>query len=210
MGRCCICGKETDPSADGLLINGQSAPVCDECGKSLDMIEALDLNDPERDAAFSALQARMRASGAPAAVIETVTDIFLRKDTKDLSEPVSGAEEEEDRPSAETDGEEYTPIERLTRFLSGFAVVFLIFGLLGSVILGVAMISTSGTGGVGWGVLIYRLVATVLLFAVIMLMLEVASAIGRIDVKMNETNSLLRSLNEKKSRTASPARSRRK
>ena len=91
MRSCCICGKEVGAVSDGLLIDGRNTPICDECGKKLDLLDNLDKSDPVREEAYAALRQDMRNHNASMSVIEAVNEIYNQEETEE-----SGADSEED------------------------------------------------------------------------------------------------------------------
>ena len=105
MSRCCICGHETGASSGGLLVNGRTAPICDECGELLDASESMDQQDPQRVELYSQLLGKMRSSGASNAVIESVKGIFSDVNSDEVREFIESEEKEFEREKLEEERE---------------------------------------------------------------------------------------------------------
>lgn len=207
MGRCCICGKDTDANAGGLLINGRTAPICDDCGKILDSAEAMEQSDPRRKELHSQLQEKLKNSGAASAVIGAVNEIFVGEPAENIQEFIESEkieyEREKQQEKAAAEASSGSSIESLCSFLSVFAVVFLIGGIILSLVIGIPLTKDYYARSSGWSVIIGGIIGTVLSFAMIMLVLSVASAIGRINDKMDDTNEKIENTNKQLSRIAS-------
>lgn len=79
-------------------------------------------------------------------------------------------------------------IESLCNFLSVFALVFLVCAILLCLVIGGILVSDSLTRATGWTIIIGGVLGAILSFAMIMLMLNVALAVGKINDKMDITN----------------------
>ncbi len=201
MGRCCICGNYTNEGSGVILINGRTIPVCDICGKMLDDAEKLQQDNPQRHEIYSALQERMRNSGAQSVVIETINNLFSSAESSRTQEYVEMEKKAQDREEQEERALEIpanrNEIEVLSNFLSIFAIIGLIGGIVLSLILGISLIHQPMMQATGWVVIVGGILLSILCFAIIMLALKVSSAIGSINDKMDDTNSNLENLNKK-------------
>ncbi len=206
MGRCCICGNNTDANFGGLLINGRTAPICNDCGEVLDAVEAMEQSDPKRKTLHSLLQEKMKDSGATSSVIEAVNDIFVGEAEENVKEFIETEKIEYEREKHEAReaaaASSSSPIESLCNFLSVFAVIFLIGGVILSFVIGIPLTKDYYARASGWSVIIGGIIGTVLSFAMIMLALSVASAIGKINDKMDDTNERIDNTNKQLSRIA--------
>lgn len=207
MGRCCICGKDTDANSGGLLINGRTAPICNDCGGILDSAEELAPSDPKRKALHSQLQEKMKDNGAASSVIEAVNEIFSGEAEESVKEFVESEKieyekekQEEKEVAALSSG---SSIESLCNFLSVFAVIFLIGGIILSFVIGIPLTKDYYARSSGWSVIIGGIIGTILTFAMIMLVLSVASAIGKINDKMDDTVEKIGDTNKQLSRIVS-------
>ncbi|MBE5803638.1 MAG: hypothetical protein E7316_03900 [Clostridiales bacterium] len=201
MERCCICGHDADLNLGGLLINGRTVPICADCAGILDKAEELDQNAPERKELHAQLQAKMKNSNAGHVVIATVNRIFTNEDSQDIQ-----MLNEREQIEHQQETEAVSPgssIESLCSFLSVFAVILLIAGIVLSLLIGVPLTQLQMTRANGWGVIIGGIIGTMLTFAMIMLVLSVASAIGRINAKLDDTNDQLAATNKHLARIAS-------
>ena len=86
MKTCCICGNEVGNDPDELFINGQTVPVCADCGKLLDKLESLTKTDPQRESVYHLLLEKMQSIDAHDEVINTVSEIY-QQDGSDVPEP---------------------------------------------------------------------------------------------------------------------------
>lgn len=204
MGRCCICGNNTDANSGGILINGRTAPICNDCGEILDAVETMDQQDPQRKSLHSLLQGKMKESGATSSVIETVNEIFAGEAAENVKEFIESEKNEYEREKQEEKevaaAGSGNSIESLCNFLSVFAVIFLVSGMIVSLIIGVPL--TNYMPSSGWSIIIGGIIGTVLVFAMIMLVLCVSSAIGKINDKMDDTNDKIDNTNKQLSRIA--------
>ena len=207
MGRCCICGKDTDGNAGGLLIDGRTVPICDDCGKILDSVETMEQSDPKRKELHTHLQEKLKNNGAADAVIEAVNDIFLEETADNVNEFIESEkieyEREQQEEKAIAEASSGNAIESLCGILSVFAWVFLICGIILSFVIGIPLTNDYYARSTGWSVIFGGIIGTCLSFAMIMLALSVASAIGKINDKMDEANEKIENTNKQLSKIAS-------
>ena len=197
MGRCCICGNNTDANSGGLLINGRTAPICNECGEILDAAETLEQQNPQKIELHSLLNGKMKENGAPIPVIEAVNEFFTGEETDDINAFIASERNEHEREKREAAAARSdNQIEGLCSFLAVFAVIFLVAGVILSLVIGIPLTKDSYTRAGGWSVIIGGMLGTVLSFAMILLVLSVASAIGKINDKMNVTNEKIDRTNQ--------------
>jgi hypothetical protein len=206
MNTCCICGKETGNDPQALIVNGEERQICDECAAVLDVAETADPASQGRINAVKDLKERLKTGAAPAEVCVAVEEIINPADMKVIEQEIKEElirekEEEED------EGPQRSSIESLTHFLSVFAIVFLVAGILTCLIVGGILAGHYETSATGWFMIIGGSLIVILTFAVILLALAVAEAIGRIDQRMENVESILEKL-QKTSKAApkAPAR----
>ncbi len=206
MSRCCICGNETESNAGGLLINGRTAPICNACGDVLDAAETMDRQNPRKKELLSLLQEKMKENGSSSAVIEAINEIFSEDPSEDIKEFIQTEkndierEKREEKEIAAITSKNH--IESLCNFLSVFAVIFLVCGILLCLVVGGILASEPLTKATGWTIIIGGILGTILCFAMIMLMLNVALAIGKINGKMDVTNEKIENTNKQLGRIA--------
>ena len=87
------------------MVNGRTAPICDECGELLDASESMDQQDPHRVELYSQLLGKMRSSGASNAVIESVKGIFSDVNSDEVREFIESEEKESEREKLEEERE---------------------------------------------------------------------------------------------------------
>ena len=194
MGYCCICGNTTDSNSGSLLINGRTAPICDECAEVLDQAETLEMKDPRRAECLDILHEKMRLNGSGPAVIETVNKIIASQESMDFQKFIENEKEETRRQKQEEETMAATvvnPIERYGGFLAVFAIIFLVVGIILCIVMGGTLMNNSDTAPTGWAVLIGGSLLCILSYAMIMLLLSVASAIGKINDKIDDINGKL-------------------
>ncbi len=212
MSACCICGHDTGDDALAIVVNGKERQICDECASMLDVLQEEENGSPRREEAVSALKKKMLDSVASMDVYNAVNEII--HPSKSLNYFQASAkeafrEQEDTEETAET-ASDSSPIEKLVNFLSVFAVVFLVAGVLMSLIVGFIMVSHYETNATGWILIIAGTLGTILTFAVIMLGLAVAEAVGRMDRRMENIEAMVEVLSKKPGRSSGTKTSGRK
>ncbi len=158
MSRCCICGHETGASSGGLLVNGRTAPICDECGELLDASESMEQQDPQRAELYSQLLGKMRSSGASNAVIESVKGIFSDVNSDEVREFIESEEKEIEREKLEEEREKERERNSTSAISSGTGG----FILAGAVFLVAALVFyVISIRDVGYGVQVANIQTTV-------------------------------------------------
>lgn len=215
MNTCCICGKEIGADPQAIAVKGKTCPICDDCSALLDVVETMDAKTPASENAVKALKKNMLDNSSSMDVYDAVVDIINAP-----GQAVAEAEAETEgepapvvthglKPEEVDDAPESSSIQGLVNFLSKFAVFFLIVGILGSLIIGGIMAGNSATSATGWGIIFGGILASILSFAMIMLLLSVAEAIGRIDQRLENIEKLMESGGKKTRRPSekkAPAR----
>lgn len=215
MNTCCICGKETGADPQGIAVKGKTCPICDDCSALLDVVETTDPKTPASENAVKTLKKNMLDNGSLMDVYDAVVDI-INGPKQAVAESETEAEGEPApvvthglKPEEADETPESSSIQGLVNFLSKFAVFFLIVGILGSLIVGGIMVGNSPTPATGWGIIFGGILVSILSFAMIMLLLSVAEAIGRIDQRLENIEKLMESGSKKTTRPSAkkaPAR----
>ena len=204
MDPCCICGTVEDEESGTLMVNGFAAPLCSGCAKLLDEAGALRSDDARRAQIRSRLNEKLKKYDAEIGVIESVNGFFEDGDPHELKAFLEAEEAEYRREKAEeaTEADGRSSIHGIVHFLSVFAVIFLVLGILASYLIGVPMMHYRDTSLTGWIVIIGGTIMSILAYACITLTLSVASAIGSIDEKLSDTNDRIDTMNERLARFA--------
>ena len=133
MSHCCICGHEADEGCGGLLVNGRTAPICNECAELLDSIESSDQQNPQREEQYAALLGKMKMSGASNAVIEAVTGIANDMDPEKIRDYIETEEKEAEREKQEEEERQVREAAFSSSKTSGFiftGVLFLVAAIV--------------------------------------------------------------------------------
>ena len=195
MDSCCICGKKLSEQWEDsakLVVKGEKLPLCGECA---DLLDSLKGNN--QDAAADELRKKIAEQYCTFDVRVAVNAIILAAyaERKGAAENGRGGEDREEQafqegmdtfePETEIYSENSKSIYRWCNLLEVILTVGIAFVILAILIIGMPMIVNEKTKAIGLGIVIGGICTSVLFYIILSLLLNVATAIGKIDDKMN-------------------------
>ncbi len=191
MKACCICGKETENEGGIVLTGERVGTVCRECEALLDDINAGDRKPDGAKEAYRAIQDKMRASHAPAIVLDAVESIYKDCKAQSAGAAIREAERSEEAAEETPKGSVSRGYEliKLAGNVDGAMLIFTILSVIASIVCGI--IVGQSLPGTGWTIAIYGVILPIMAYVFIHLILRVAQEIGRISDSTQETNRQL-------------------
>lgn len=195
MNYCCICGKKlSDQWEDSakLVVKGEKLPICGECA---DLLGSLKGN--KQNAAADELRKKIAEQHCTPDVRVAVNAIILAgyAERRGTAENGQGGEDREEQAfqegmeAFESDTEIYSEnsrsIYRRCDFLEIVLSVGFFFAIIAILVIGIPMMKIEKTEAIGLGIMIGGIFASILIYVMLSLLLKVATAIGKIDDKMN-------------------------